>query len=157
MDAAAGTEWWTMIMQRLALFIWAVLAAPLAGCAGQAPDSPSGVSAAEPAIGSGGDPIAGIADEVRAALAPCWNVDPEMPPIIVMIDVAVRRDGTVAQAAVSDQDLYRTDPAFRDAADRALRAVLNPHCQPLPFPDATWPSWSELNLRFDPSPKPAGS
>jgi len=88
---------------------------------------------------------------VRQAIRPCWNVDPGAMEIGgVMLDVVMRRDGTVQEAVVSDRTRYANDRAFRSAADRALRAVLNPTCQPWPLPQERWPDWQFLELNFDP-------
>jgi hypothetical protein len=52
---------------------------------------------------------------------------------------------------VADGARYGQDSAFRAAADRALRAVRNPACQPWPLPSSEWPRWEVIELNFDPS------
>ncbi len=93
-----------------------------------------------------------MAEDIRETLAPCWTIDPDAPPIQVGIAVTMRPDGTVAEAAPSDRDRYRSDPSYRSAADRAIRAALDPLCQPLPFSSEDWPSWQSVVLVFDPGP-----
>lgn len=142
-------------MRNVAFIIWATIAVQLTGCGSQGLDSQSGNLRADTEIET--ETPVRFAEDVRAALGPCWTIDPERPYVTVELDVTVRRDGTVSSATVFDQDSYRTDPSFRAAADRALRAVLNPHCQPLPLPAADWPTWSEITLVFHPGPSPNGS
>ena len=62
----------------------------------------------------------------------------------------MRPDGTVASADVADSGRYASDPNFRAWADRALRAVTNPRCQPWPLPSQEWPRWEVIELNFDP-------
>jgi hypothetical protein len=134
----------------------AMMAMHLTGCGAQVPGPQSDDLRAEPTVETGTRLPEGLNEDVRFALSRCWSIDPNMPPVVITIHATVRRDGTVSSATIADQDRYSADPSFRDAADRARRAVLNPHCQPLPFPDDLWPSWRELVLTFDPRPRPEG-
>jgi len=90
---------------------------------------------------------------VRLAIKPCWNIDPSAPgarETIVEVQVKMRQDGTVADAQVIDRGRYQSDALFRSAADRAVRAVRNSSCQPLPLPAATFDEWREMKLVFNP-------
>lgn len=110
---------------RRVLIVWTAIALLVTGCGPQGRALRVGDPQAESEIGTGAP--TGHEDDVRAALRRCWTIDPEMPPVVVELDVAMQPDGTVSSAVVSDQDRYRTDRSFRAAADRALRAVQNPH------------------------------
>lgn len=92
-------------------------------------------------------------DLVREKIKPCWN-----PPaggknaqdIVVMLVLDMNPDGTVRNAAVSDRSRMG-DPFYRAAAESAMRAVLNPRCNPLPLPADSYESqWRTLTLNFDP-------
>ncbi|NBC31362.1 MAG: hypothetical protein GVY13_01675 [Alphaproteobacteria bacterium] len=88
---------------------------------------------------------------VLAAIRPCWNIDPAARDIgEVQIRVTLRRDRSVVDAEVVDRARYNSDPAFRAAANRALRAALNPACQPWPLPPERWPDWQTIVFGFDP-------
>jgi hypothetical protein len=94
----------------------------------------------------------GAEDAVRRAIRGCWNVDANAADVpAVEVVVRMRADGTVASANVADGARYGRDQAFRVAADRALRAVRNPACQPWPLPSSEWPRWEVIELNFDPS------
>ena len=62
----------------------------------------------------------------------------------------MRTDGSVERAEVVDQGRYGSDGFFRAAADRALRAVNNPRCQPFPLPRDLYDEWSVIIFTFDP-------
>lgn len=141
----------TRSMRSAVFLVWAAIGIQLAGCGGYG-SHPSQTNHlhADQDIRSGNSRLADdIENEVRIALSPCWSIDPAAPKTRVMIELTMRSDGTVSEALVSDPDRYGTDQAYRYAADRALRAVTNPSCQPLPFPNETWPTWRELILVFD--------
>jgi hypothetical protein len=42
------------------------------------------------------------------------------------------------------------DPFYRAAAESALRAVLNPRCQPLKLPADKFDQWQTMSLSFNP-------
>jgi hypothetical protein len=44
----------------------------------------------------------------------------------------------------------KSDPFFRSAAESALRAVLNPRCNPLRLPPEKYEQWQTMTLNFDP-------
>ncbi len=90
---------------------------------------------------------------VRQAIKPCWNIDPsarDARETIVEVGVRMRQDGTVADAWVIDRGRYQSDAIFRSAADRAMRAVRNSSCQPLPLPATTFERWRDMTLVFNP-------
>lgn len=102
-------------------------------------------------IGTPGRLTRGQEDGVRQAIRPCWNIDPGARDVgEVMIRVTLRRDRSVVDAEILDRGRYASDPAFRAAADRALRATLNPACHPWPLPPERWPDWQVIDFGFDP-------
>ena len=87
------------------------------------------------------------ADAVRVAIQPCWNVNLNATHPI-RVRVVMNRDGTVADAELADDD--NPSESYQMAAQSALRAVLNPRCQPWPLPASDWPNWQYIELNFDP-------
>lgn len=123
----------------------------ITACAGQVDRSPRTSSPQGNAgVENRYDPVAEMQDKVSETLRPCWSIDPNGPPVIVSIDATLDPDGMVLEAEPSDSDRYRTDEAYRSAADRAIRAVRHPECQPLPFSAEDWPSWRTVTLVFNP-------
>ena len=53
------------------------------------------------------------------------------------------------RAAIADTSRMG-DPFFRTAAESALRAVLNPRCNPLKVPPRKYETWKSVTLSFDP-------
>ena len=98
-----------------------------------------------------------MAEEIRETLAPCWTINPDDSATVVAIQASLDIDGMVLEVSPADRDRYRTDPTYRSAADRAIRAVLNPNCQPLPFSAEDWPSWQSVTIVFDPNLWSGGS
>jgi hypothetical protein len=94
---------------------------------------------------------AAMMEAVRAKLRPCWA-----PPIrgatmaVVELRVQMRPDGTPSGTEIVDKKRYESDPDFRASADRALRAVMNPRCQPWPFDPALYSQWKVITFKFDP-------
>ena len=95
----------------------------------------------------------GSSDEaaVREAIRYCWNVDVYAADVpAVEVRVAMRPNATVEEASIVDVARYNADAAFRAAADRALRAVVNPACQPFPLPAGEYRAWRSILFVFDP-------
>lgn len=85
-----------------------------------------------------------IGDRVRQ----CWNVGSPKGPARSVVTIRVARmnpDGTIPPGAATIAD----DGGSPDWAQAALRAVVNPVCQPWPVPRGGWPDESFL-LVFDP-------
>ena len=74
----------------------------------------------------------------------------EAENLSIEIKMAMNPDGTVRQARILDQNRLQSDPFFRAAAESALRAVLNPHCNPLKLPPEKYQQWQNMVLIFDP-------
>lgn len=92
-------------------------------------------------------------DMVRRQIARCWNLQAgakEAENLIIEISVAMNPDGTVRHARIQNTDRVAGDPFFRAAAESALRAVLNPRCQPFKLPRDRYDRWQTMALIFDP-------
>ncbi len=93
-------------------------------------------------------------DLVRQQIRECWSLPAgarEAQNLSIEIGMAMNPDGTVRQARILDQTRLRGDPFFRAAAESALRAVLNPRCNPLKLPPEKYQQWQTMTLIFDPS------
>ena len=92
-------------------------------------------------------------DLVRRQIAQCWTLQAgakEAENLIIEISVAMNPDGTVRHARIQNKDRVAGDPFFRAAAESALRAVLNPRCQPFKLPRDRYDRWQTMALIFDP-------
>ena len=89
-------------------------------------------------------------DRVRDKIRPCWTIasDPKSQ-LVVPVVVQMGRDGKPERAEAKDKARYGSDPAYRAAADAAVRAVMNPRCQPWPLAPEKYESWRILTLNFD--------
>ncbi len=93
-------------------------------------------------------------DLVRQQIKECWSLPAgarEAENLSIEIAMAMNPDGTVRQARILDQSRLQGDPFFRAAAESALRAVLNPRCNPLKLPPEKYRHWQNMVLIFDPS------
>ena len=92
-------------------------------------------------------------DAIRAQIAQCWNVPAgarDARNLVVEVQVDMNPDATVRHAQVVDQARMMTDPFFRAAAESAMRAVLNPRCNPLRLPREKFDTWKSFTLNFNP-------
>ncbi|MDA0306546.1 MAG: energy transducer TonB [Proteobacteria bacterium] len=93
-------------------------------------------------------------DLVRQQIRGCWNLPAgakEAQDLSIEIRMVMNSDGTVRQARILNQNRLQSDPFFRAAAESALRAVLNPRCNPLKLPPEKYQQWQNMILIFDPS------
>jgi len=93
-------------------------------------------------------------DQVRQQFEQCWNLPAgaqNAGDMIVQIRAAVNPDGRVRAAEIVDSRRLSQDPFHRSMAESALRAVLNPQCQPLRLPLDKYSNWRVMVLTFDPS------
>jgi outer membrane biosynthesis protein TonB len=91
-------------------------------------------------------------DAVREKVRPCWNFPagaPNPEKLAVEIMVHMNPNGTVREASIYDRSRLN-DPFYRAAAEAALRATLNPACQPFPLPPHKYNSWRSFSFIFDP-------
>lgn len=70
--------------------------------------------------------------------------------LVIEIKVLMNPDGTVQQANIQNQARMLADGFFRAAAESALRAVLNPRCQPFKLPRDKYNIWQTMTLTFNP-------
>jgi len=92
-------------------------------------------------------------DAIRRQIEACWNVPAgarDAKNLVVDIWVAVNPDGSVRTARVVENSRMSTDPFFRTAAESAIRAVLNPRCNPLKLPPEKYEQWKTFTLSFNP-------
>ena len=90
---------------------------------------------------------------VKRTMEPCWNFQAgskQAQDIIVEIEVALRSDGYVSQASIINRAQLQMDPFKLAAGESALRAVLNPSCQPYKLPAKQYKIWKDLKLTFNP-------
>jgi hypothetical protein len=91
-------------------------------------------------------------DLVRQQIARCWNLPAgakDAENLIIEIKVGMNPDGTVREARIANQSRM-SDGFFRAAAESALRAVLNPRCQPFKLPSEKYNIWQTMILTFNP-------
>jgi len=108
--------------------------------------------------GEGGEGVADEAmiswmDAVSAQIAQCWNINSgsaEAQDLMIEIEVNLSNNYTVKSAKIVDQSRLRSDARFRAAAEGALRAVLNPDCNPLPSPPAGLYLEDRIIFNFNP-------
>ena len=99
-------------------------------------------------------------NSVRSRLAKCWN-----PPLFligigtdkdegkdfkVQVRIWLNSDGTVRQAEAIKDTSMEEDPRYKLFVERALNAVLDKNCNPLPFPEEKYELWKEIEITFDP-------
>ncbi len=92
-------------------------------------------------------------DLVRQQIRECWNLPAgakDAQDLNIEIRVVMNPDATVREARIQDQRRLQSDPFFRAAAESALRAVLNPRCNPLKLPPDKYHQWQTMTLNFDP-------
>ena len=90
---------------------------------------------------------------IKRTMEPCWNFQAgskKAQDIIVEIEVGLKADGRVLSARITNQSQLNIDPFRQAAGESALRAVLNPSCQPYRLPVNLYHHWKDLKLRFNP-------
>ena len=91
-------------------------------------------------------------DLVKQQIEACWNVPAgarDAKDLTPEFRVYMNPDGTVRTATQLNPD-RNSDPFFQAAADSALRALRNPHCQPLKLPLDKYDQWQTFTITFDP-------
>ena len=90
---------------------------------------------------------------VKRRMEPCWNFQAgskKAQDIIVEIEVKLRPDGYVSNAKITNRSGLKSDPFKLAAGESALRAVLNPSCQPYILPANRYDVWKDIKLTFNP-------
>lgn len=92
-----------------------------------------------------------LAGLMRQAVSRCWNINAGLDGIqnmVVKVEVRLTKDGRIAAPprVVNNQ----SSPVFRDAADSAVRALVQ--CEPYLLPDDKYAGgWEHMILTFDPA------
>ena len=92
-------------------------------------------------------------DLLRQQIRECWSLPAgakDAENLSIEIRMAMNPDATVREARILDQGRLQRDPFYRAAAESALRAVLNPRCNPLKLPLEKYNQWRNMILIFDP-------
>jgi hypothetical protein len=92
-------------------------------------------------------------DALGQQLRHCWSLPAaakDAQNLVVDLDLVVNPDRTVASVQVVDQARMASDPAFRTAAQSAMRALRMPQCTPLALPPEKYQEWQSMTLHFDP-------
>lgn len=92
-----------------------------------------------------------LAGLMRQAVSRCWNINAGLDgidKIVVKVEIRLNRDGRLAaQPKVVNS---QASPVFRDAADSAVRALVQ--CEPYELPaDKYAGGWEHMILTFDPA------
>ena len=90
---------------------------------------------------------------VKKKMEPCWNFQAgskKAQDIIVEIQVKLRPNGYVLDAIITNRSELKSDPFKLAAGESALRAVLNPSCQPYILPANRYDVWKDIKLTFNP-------
>ncbi len=93
-------------------------------------------------------------DLIRRQYIECWNNmaagGKDARDLIVTISIELDPSGRVIHADYVDKSRL-SDPFYRTAAESALRAVLNPRCNPLKdLPNKKYDTWKSIRINFDP-------
>ena len=94
-------------------------------------------------------------DALRSQIEPCWNFPAGAEyaeQLVVTLRLQMNRDASARDIdVIRDGGRYNRDPAFRAAADSAIRAVRNPRCSPFDLPPEKYDQWKTIVINFDPS------
>ncbi|MBM3560884.1 MAG: cell envelope integrity protein TolA [Alphaproteobacteria bacterium] len=88
---------------------------------------------------------------VRQQMKQCWNFDPggkDVRNMVVEIRLQLAPDGTVQRAEIADPSKLGGDSFYRTFVESALRAVLNPRCNPMKLPSDSYDIWRDMRLVF---------
>ena len=91
-------------------------------------------------------------DLLKQQLYGCWSVPAGAKgakDMIVKVRVWVNPDRTVNNALILDTNRMQSDPFFRSVAESALRAVLDPACNPLKLPPEKYEVWKKFIFKFE--------
>lgn len=94
-----------------------------------------------------------LGDLVRQQMRQCWNVPAgakDIQNMVVEIRMQLSPDGTVQRVEPKDPGRMASDPFYRTVAESAMRAVLNPRCNPLKLPPDSYDIWRDMTLVFNP-------
>ena len=92
-------------------------------------------------------------DLIRQTIKKCWHYHTNLTDtdsLIVNIRLELNPNGKIIKAEIMDKERM-SDPAYRAAAENALRAVNDPECNTLPLPKEHYNEWKVIEMSFDPS------
>ena len=114
----------------IALVVLSLIIAPLNACTRPNPASTESPLTDLPPISTQ------EADLMAHGVQPCWSFDDKLlrSDDAIRMRVTVDGAGRYSSAEIIDHDRYRTDPAFRQAADAVRRSVMNPRCNKVLLP-----------------------
>jgi hypothetical protein len=90
---------------------------------------------------------------VRRTIEPCWQLTSRSNfarTKDIQLEVMLDLNGTVDTARITNINQLRSSPISLAVAKSALRAILNPACQPFKLPTDKYQSWKNLKLTFNP-------
>lgn len=113
--------------------------------------SPAGTPPYPNAVGLSAAQRGAIGDHARE----CWSTDPgmlDLDNMQVLLTVTTDANGVARMVIVAQQDQGRVagDMRLRVFAERAVRAVLDPHCASLPLPQNMLGRTNVITFRFSP-------
>ena len=91
-------------------------------------------------------------DLIRRQFASCWNPpsgSKNIDKLQVLIKLTLNEEGNVVNAKLIGGG-NMSDPFYRSAAERAMRAVRHPSCKKVKVPSKKYESWKNMTLNFDP-------
>ena len=94
-------------------------------------------------------------DALKAQIFGCWSIPLGLPyneDLLVRIKLMLEPDGSVAKTEILDHARMNKPGQgfYKVLAESALRAVLNPSCQPYKLPVKKYEIWKDLQLIFNP-------
>jgi hypothetical protein len=92
-----------------------------------------------------------LADALRNQIAQCWSPPvgaPHPEQLLVVYQLYLNQDGSVAQPPQLALDSSSSDPYWRAAAEAARRAIYM--CAPYKLPADRYQQWKDITLDFDP-------
>lgn len=114
-------------------------------------DQGQGVSNVDAANGEPGNAATySIRDYVLAQVLRRWTLDlskTKDKPLVIAVQVTMKRDGTISEAAIVEQARAKTDAYYRDIAVGARNAVLL--SSPITLPPGDYPKEMHFTLRLD--------
>jgi hypothetical protein len=132
--------------------------APPKETAAAAPDSSTPTKHKGPVLGSpkGADTTLSASERsillgrIVGRVKECWNINAGMEgasSLVPVVSFELNRDGSVR--GLPKVTNPSPSPQFRDAADSAIRAIMQ--CQNYDLPPDKYEAWEYITLRFDPS------
>ena len=70
--------------------------------------------------------------------------------MVAEIRIQLAPGGTVQRAELRDSGRASSDGVYRAFAESAVRAVLNPRCNPMKLPPESYDIWRDMTLVFSP-------